>query len=584
MSQKIHHASIKECMGLPLGALATLDTGVLSEWHWPSRLRSLNFRRILRHYSWNHLMYYFCIIFAIAIGILFRVANLDHIVYWGDEVYSAIRIFGYTTQEIYQAIGPDHLVTAATLQSFQRFTPTHGIGTVLQGLAAEDAHITPLYFLVMHCWTKLFGSSTVSIRSFSVLCGIALMPATYWLAIELFQRRRIALCTTALIAISPVQLLFAQEARMYALWCFLTILAGAAMLRAVRVNRWGAWLGAGLAMTGSLYAHFLAAIPLAGYGLYTILLHWRDQGIRKRFGITVSLSLLSFMPWAWIFLTRRVMIQEDGTQTAFSLTEAAKNWFSLFRRSFLDFNTTFQHGLPMAVTLVALSGLCALLVAIAIYRMQRETRVREWLFVGLLILGLPLGLLRESLYGILPSRYLLPSYVGMHIAVGYLLGSRIGDRHFRRLPQQWIWNGALIALISLGVYSGGAYAQASSWWNKAFSECNPAIAQQINRSPRPLVISDGTGGPFFDHALSNVISLARLVKPETQFQFSLESEAQEGIAAATERGEFSDRYVFTPSKVLREALQAKYGDRMEPLMPLTTAYRDSDTCLWQLKS
>jgi uncharacterized membrane protein len=530
-------------------------------------------------------MYYFCIIFAIVIGILFRIANLDHIVYWGDEVYSAIRIFGYTTQEIYQAIGPDHLVSAETLQSFQRFTPSHGIGTVLQGLAVEDAHITPLYFLVMHFWTSLLGSSTISLRSFSVLCGIALMPATYWLTIELFQRRRIAWCATALIAISPVQLLFAQEARMYALWCFLTILAGAAILRAIRVNRWMAWIGAGVAITGSLYAHFLAAVPIGGYVIYTIVLHYRDRVIMRRLAIVSSISALSFVPWVWVFLKRQVVIQEDGTEKAFSLSEAAKNWFSLFRRSFLDLNTTFQNGLPMALTLVIVSGLCGLLVAIAIDRVRREATIREWLFLGFLILGLPLGLLRESLHGVLPSRYLLPSYVGMHIAIGYLLGSRIGDRHFQRLPHRWIWSSALVALISIGVCSGGAYAQADSWWNKAFSECNPAIAQQINQSPQPLVISDGTGGPYFDHALSNVISLARLVKPKTTFQFTLESQPQDlaPAVALNHARHFSDRYVFTPSKVLREALQAKYGDRMEPLMQLTTDYRESDVCLWRLK-
>jgi uncharacterized membrane protein len=524
-------------------------------------------------------MYYFWVAFAIVLGVIFRVANLDRIVYWGDEVYSSIRIFGYTTTEIYQAIAPGQLVTAQILQQFQQFDSDRGLGAVLHSLAIEDAHITPLYFLLGHGWSRLFGSSIGSLRGFSVLCGLILLPAVYWLAIELFQRRRIALCATALVAISPTHLIFAQEARMYSLWTLLTIIAGAALLRAIRRNTWSRWLVFSLAMSASLYTHFLAVVPLLGYVIYTIVLEWRDRAIRHRLIGACSLAGLSFSPWIWVFVTRQVVEQEDGTHKPLNLSAGLKNWFGLFRRMFVDLNTSLQDSWPMAIVLVSLALGCAMLSIIALYRLQRETPIQTWLFVGLLTLGLPVALFSQSLHGILPSRYLLPSSVGLLLAIGYLLGSRLSLTHPTptHWPQRWLSASSLALLLLLGVASGAAHAHARNWWNKDFSDCNPAIAQRINRSAHPLIISDGSGGPFFDYALSNIISLARIVKPETQFQIS---PSPQPIAIAA--GDFSDRFVLTPSPTLRASLQATYGDRLEPLIKTPYQYRGSHVSLWRL--
>jgi uncharacterized membrane protein len=393
-----------------------------------------------------------------------------------------------------------------------------------------------------------------------------------------------ALCAAALVAISPVQLLFAQEARMYALWALLMITAGAALLRAIRRNSWGSWLGFGLAASASLYTHFLAAIPLGGYALYTIVLYWRDRPLIRRFFSTISLATLSFGPWVWVFLMRQVVEQEDGSEKPFSLSEAAKNWFSLFRRMFIDLNTTLQDSLPDALLLISISLFCAAIVAIALFRLQRETPIRTWLFVGLLIMGLPIGLFGQSLHGVLPSRYMLPSYVGVQLAIGYLLGSRLNWHG--PLRHRWIWPSSLVLLVLIGVISNSTHAQAASWWNKSFSECNLAIADRINQSPHPLILSDGTGGPFFDHALSNIISVARIVKPETMFQIGMEAQPMTDGRSETidfAAGDFSDRFVLTPSNNLRRSLAAKYGDRLEPLAKLTHPYRESDVCFWRLR-
>jgi uncharacterized membrane protein len=522
-------------------------------------------------------MYYFCVAWAIVLGVIFRISHLEQMVYWGDEVYSSIRIFGYTTTEIYQTIAQQPLITAATLRQFQQIDPARGLGSVWQTLATEDAHVTPLYFLIAHLWAREFGSSALSLRALSGLFGVALLPIVYWLAIELFQRRRIALCATALVAISPTHLIFAQEARMYSLWTLLTIAAGAALLRAIRRRDWGSWLLFSLTMSASLYTHLLAIVPLLGYAIYTIVLYRHDRRIGQRLIAACSLAGLSFLPWVWVFVTRQIVTQEDGTHKPFSLSAGIKNWFGLFRRIFVDLNTSVADSLPMAIALLSLALGCVILSIVALHRLQRETPIQTWLFVGLLTLGLPIGLFRHSLHGILPSRYLLPSSVGLFLAIGYLLGSRLSLTHPIPRLQRWISASSLALLLLAGMASGGAHAQARNWWNKDFSDCNPAIAQRINQSARPLIISDGSGGPFFDYALSNIISLARIVKPATQFQLSPKPQP-----VAIMAGDFSDQFVLTPSTPLRQSLQATYGDRLEPLITMPCQYRGSSVYLWRI--
>lgn len=513
------------------------------------------------------------LILTVLCGSGLRLLNLNSMIYWGDEVYSSIRIFGYTTQKIYQAVRQTVPVTALDLQKFQQFSAQPDWHHTLHSLAIEDPHITPLYFLTAHFWARLFGSSIVSLRSFSALLGVALLPAVYWLAHILFHDRRVALCSCAIVAVSPVQLLYAQEVRMYSLWVLLVILAGGTLLRAIQRRTWASWAIFGSLVSASLYTHFLSAIPLAGYGLYTIVLHSDDRALLKRFATVTSFGIFSFCPWVWIFLTRQAVEQEDGTQQPFSLIEAAKNWFSLFRRGFIDLNTTTQTSLSTAIILFAASAFCFTVVIYSLYRLRKETDTKIWLFIGLLIFGLPLTLFGESLHGVLPSRYLLPSYVGLSFAIGHLLGTRL----LVRPAKPRIWATSLVTLLTIGLISCAANVQANTWWNKGFGACNPRAAQMINQASQPLVISDGTGGPFFDHALSNIISVARLTRADVQFQIGLEPNPQPINA-----GTYSDRFILTPSKNLREQLQAEYGDRMQPLLTLAHPYRSSNVCLWHL--
>jgi uncharacterized membrane protein len=520
---------------------------------------------------------------VIVAGFLLRWVNLGHSVYWGDEVYSSIRIFGHRTAELRAVIAQGQVVTAATIQTFQQLSPLKGIGATLQSLAIEDAHLTPLYFVLVRLWAGIFGDSVAAIRSFSALCGCLLLPVTYGLAIELFQRRRVAMVATALVAVSPIQLIYAQEARMYSLWTLTVAVAALLLLRALRYQRPRDWWQLTGALTLMLYSHFLSVMMLGGFSVYVLLTQWRQRHILWAFARSGMVALLVLGPWLWIFLHRRIVDNND--QEAFSGAANAvlmlKNWFSNFRRGMIDFNTSLQDSPLQALLLLGFSVICLGIFGWAIAALWRSRDRSAALFVIMLMITLPLALFGDSLAGLLPPRWILPSYLGLQLLFAAFLGGPAARRRGAPWRPPWQLKPALLSLLLVvGLASCLMLVRSESWWHRGMSECNPRAARLIDQSAQPLVVSDGVGGEFFDHALSNVISLSRLVKPQTVFQVVLEPQTP---TIAPQK--FSDIWVLTPSQHLRDWFNDRYPGQLQPQFSfhqLYRPYRGSEVCLWRL--
>jgi uncharacterized membrane protein len=524
------------------------------------------------------------VMLVIAIGLCFRFANLDRKVYWGDEVYSSLRIFGYTTEQLHQEVTTGQPIPALTLQRFQTRSPEKGVPATLQVLMQEDSHLTPLYFVLGRLWTELFGSSAAAVRSLSVLFSVVMLPALYWLAMELFATPTIAWTTVLLAVISPVQLIFAQEARFYSLWMLTTVVSSAALLRAMRVRSWGSWGIFAIVASANLYAQLLAVLTLAAQALYVLLITLGRQGKRdwqmlRQFVVAGLMGFGAFCPWLWIYLTRVPDATDAAATKSQSLVKAVKNLMVVFSRAFVDFNwdgnaSRLQLGLLGILTLACLG-----IVTIALKQLTQEAKWQSWCFVLALLVVPVLPLLSLSLKDALPSRYLLPGYLALQLAVAYPLG--VSWQNPQACRPRWFWSTAAAFVVAIGLLSCGSIARADGWWVKQYSACNTQVAQVVNQAAKPLVVSDGDGVRTFDHPLSNVVSLARMVKPETQFQVFLENQLPESIAVADG---FSDRFLLTPSEKLLAKLEVQYPGQLQPLVAGSdNGYRNGqDYCLWRL--
>ena len=89
-----------------------------------------------------------------------------------------------------------------------------------------------LYYLLLRIWLH-FGRSEFFIRTLSVLVAAATLPAIYWLA-RLLYNRRVALIAATLFTFNAYSVRYAQEARSYELLVLLATLSSVFLVAWVR--------------------------------------------------------------------------------------------------------------------------------------------------------------------------------------------------------------------------------------------------------------------------------------------------------------------------------------------------------------
>jgi mannosyltransferase len=145
------------------------------------------------------------------------------------------------------------------------------LGHVLDTIP-ETESTPPLYYVLAWLWTQAFGLGEVGVRSFSALCGVALVPVAYGAAHELAGQRA-GLIAAALVAVNPQLIFYSQEARAYSLLALLATLSFWAFLVARRdTGNRGLALWA-LASAAALLTHYFAAFVVIPEAL--LLLLWR---------------------------------------------------------------------------------------------------------------------------------------------------------------------------------------------------------------------------------------------------------------------------------------------------------------------
>lgn len=179
---------------------------------------------------------FMAVLLLIAVGL--RVANLTEQSLWADEGNS-VRV---TERSL-------NLVVAA---------------------ARGDVH-PPGYYVLLWGWVKLFGNGEAAVRSLSVCIGLALVGLIYWAASHWFGPRAgwlAAFCA----AVSPFQVVYSQEVRMYILVAFWGMAAAFAWGRWIEANartstrpEKAQWLWSGLyiaCMAAGLWTHYSFPIVL----------------------------------------------------------------------------------------------------------------------------------------------------------------------------------------------------------------------------------------------------------------------------------------------------------------------------------
>jgi len=99
-----------------------------------------------------------------------------------------------------------------------------------------EAHVHPLYYLVLHFWIGFFGISEFAVRSLSAVFGCLSILALYKLGKYLFNVR-VAIYCSLFLSVSFFHIYFSQEARMYTLLTLTALLSIFFFLKSMDENR-----------------------------------------------------------------------------------------------------------------------------------------------------------------------------------------------------------------------------------------------------------------------------------------------------------------------------------------------------------
>jgi len=273
---------------------------------------------------------------------------------------------------------------------------TASIGEIIANRAG-NLH-PPLYFLLLKGWVALAGISPFSVRFLSAWSSTLLIPGLYafgrrWIG------RRAGLIAATLAAISPLYLVYAQEARVYAMLplVYLVLLALVRWLDLSDARSgWAHWLLLAVVEVLALGLHYLSLLAVA-YVLITLIVRlYRRRAELMRLLAVQGLVILCLLPWLVA-----VLRHADALTTRLGLS----NWRAepVTPVHYLRLLWTFQ--------LTGLTGLIADPAAIGL------TSGVALLMVGVLIPALASRAARRTIAGLLFD-WLVPlaaAFVAWHV-------------------------------------------------------------------------------------------------------------------------------------------------------------------------
>jgi uncharacterized membrane protein len=355
--------------------------------------------------------------------------------------------------------------------------------------------------------------------------------------------------------------LYAQQARQYSLWTVTILLSSAALLQAMRLTSpptpllqreggtrngeaspptpllqregsqtrshalrgseggnvlhsvlvWGIYA---IAVAVGFYSHLFFGLVAIGHGIYVLGIE-RFRASRRVVGYLISslVGLLLFSPWLWLIYTNLAQILSSTASTNSSVRHLPLRWLLNLSRLFFDFNQGLSWFNPIFY-------LVAILCVWAIYYLYRHTPQRTWLFIltligvtgiVLIIPDLILGGRRSSI-----TRYAIPCFLGIQVAVAYFIANKISSNTDNR-SQQKRWISSLIALLASGVLSCAVSSWFPIWWHNSHtnSKYNPEVAEIVNQVEKPLLVTDELPGRVlaFSHLLKADVHLQLVVQP-----------------------------------------------------------------------
>ena len=224
--------------------------------------------------------------------------------------------------------------------------------------ARNDLVHPPFYYLLLKAGTKIWGSSPLGIRVWSLLFGVATLPLVLALGNHLPGSHNAGVLAAAMIAGNEYHIFYSQEARSYSLYTFLVtllalwVVAMTGERKPIRLSVGGFFLMALL-----LYTHYVAILYV-----FAIVIAILVCNVPRRTKISVALASVCagvvFIPWIFavtgVYRTKHGVGENLDWQGLPSLYDLKAIWASSI--GIMEFRgaTTLAFCVAAALSVVAL--------------------------------------------------------------------------------------------------------------------------------------------------------------------------------------------------------------------------------------
>ena len=510
----------------------------------------------------------FIIVIFFLLGITFRIINLENKIYWVDEVATSVRISGFTKQQIIDEVNNQELIPLKNLLNYQHNNNTF---TNTWNALTKSPEQAPLYFIIAKIWTNIWGSSIIKLRVLSVIFSLLALPCVYWLCQELFDSAKVGLFASSFLAISPLYVTYAQEARPYSFWLISLLLSQIFLIRSLKKNYLLNWLLYGFFIITSIYTSLLSFPIIIAQIIYVLIIK-KDKLLRQL--TVVLISLIAFIPWLLILRENWQLFQDNTIwmKSSLDLGTMIIIWIYSISTVFIE-SPIYPYLHPVTILRIIIDVNLFILIIISLYFVCKKTDKKVWLFI-LVQLIIPLFIIRclDLIWGGQRStaiRYMMPSYLFIHISIAYLFAQKISG--WTKNKTENIWKIILGILLFIQLSSCIFMLDKSPQYQKTRNLYNPVIAEIINDSSNPIILTEP------DNIL-DAISLSYLVTNNALFH--LIKEQEQFMTLPKEKTVF----LLKPSLGLQKKITQQKFSLTQVYKPRLLSDSEIYLSLWKLKS
>ena len=478
---------------------------------------------------------------AIAAGVIFRFSSLDTKLFWQDEAISALRITGHTVADL-NALFNNRTHTASDVQSLQQVAPGHGLDATWSSLVREEPQRSLPYFLSARLWVGAFGTTATNIRAFSAVIGVLGIFLAFALGRAATRSVRGGVILAALIAVSPFQVRYSQEAREYILFADCVLLSTWLLLRALDHPSARSWVGVAASAVLGLYVDPEFILVIAGFAIVVGLERpWRRM-VQGGFTAAALAAALAFAPWAIINL-QAAHGTEAGVAwaaTPYSPFAFALKWIFNIGATLFDAELADRR---WSIMLLPLACLVAYAATVVVHNARGGCHVSRLAVALASCTALPLialDVIKRSHFEAV-IRYQVSTWLGIEIIVMLGIMALLGSSDRRKAVVGIL---AIGYVAACGTFSNIVSARYPIWWDNNQPLSEAAVAHAIPTNVIPTIIVQR------GHSVSALV-LSRYLQPEGRL---LMLNSVPSRLKTTER----PYYAFLPSMSLLQALSKEY--------------------------